>query len=280
MKCENLQFNLPIYMDDFLSEENRALLDAHLAQCPLCRQKLADFQILKNNLRILPRPEISQMLISSVRTAVLDELQTKTAKSSRIFSASFRRWLELRFMPYSVGVTASLIFAFLLLGAMSSGENSARQTSRISQTETSSVMLTNSRNPLSDTYTFDEDEAFLITQQDFARHRISVSGESPSVNPAGALIALTKSLLRGNMKDDEVVIVADVFGDGLAQIAEIVESPRDRKSLENLNAAFNSTSANAPFVPAVMDGRADSVRVVLKIQRVEVITSKQKPREK
>ena len=141
-------------------------------------------------------------------------------------------------------------------------------------------MLTNSSKNLSEYRTFNEDEELLITQEDFARHRISVSGESPSINPTGAIVALTKSLVRGNMKDDEVVVVADVFGDGLAQISEIVESPRDSKTLENLKKAFNANAENAPFVPAKLDNRADSVRVVFKIQLVDVITSKPKTRKK
>ena len=123
-----------------------------------------------------------------------------------------------------------------------------------------------------------QNEEMLITQEDFARHRISVSGESPSINPAGAIVALTKSLVRGKMKDDEVVVVADVFGDGLAQIAEIVESPQDDKTLENLKNAFNADFENAPFVPAALDHRASEIRVVFKIQFVEVQTSKPKTR--
>ena len=277
MKCENLQFNLPIYLDDILSESERDVMDAHLVRCPLCRQKLADFQSLRNNLRVLARPEIPQNLIHAVRMAVAEELQTKP---QTIFSESFRRWLELRLMPYTVGVVATLFFAFLLLGVMLSGANPNRQTSDIVRLETSKVMLTNSSRNLSEYRTFNEDEELLITQEDFARHRISVSGESPSINPTGAIVALTKSLVRGNMKDDEVVVVADVFGDGLAQIAEIVESPRDDKTLENLKKAFNADAENAPFVPASMDNRADSVRVVFKIQLVDVITSKPKTRKK
>ncbi|CAN5526866.1 hypothetical protein BH10ACI1_BH10ACI1_34580 [soil metagenome] len=280
MKCENLQFNLPVYMDDALNENEGAELDAHLVQCPLCRQKLADFQSLRNSLRILPRPEISTNLLSSVRAAVADELQILESKPARIFSASFRRWLELRLMPYSVGVAATFLFAFLLLGAVFSGANPNRQTSEIAHNETSKIMLTNSSSNSSEYYTFDADEEMLINQEDFARHRISVSGESPSINPAGAIIALTKSLVRGNMKDDEVVVVADVFGDGLAQISEIVESPRDTKTLDDLKAAFETNSKNMPFVPAVVDNRPDSVRVVFKIQIVDVKPAKLKMRKR
>jgi hypothetical protein len=269
MKCENLQFNLPIYLDGYLDEDERAVLDAHLAVCPVCRQKLADFQGLRNNLRVLARPEIPQNLMNSLRMAVAEELE---AKPNRIFSESFRRWIELSVMPYTVGVAATFLFAFLLLGAMLSGANPNRETAQVTpQIETTKIIFQKSSE-----YTFPEDQEMLITQEDFARHRIDVSGESPSINPTGAIVALTKSLVRGKMKDNEVVVVADVFGDGLAQIAEVVESPKDDKTLENLKNAFNADFENAPFVPAALDNRASEIRVVFKIQLVDVKVKKVK----
>ena len=111
-----------------------------------------------------------------------------------------------------------------------------------------------------------------ISPGDYATSRMSVSGESPSINPQGALVALTKSLVRGEMHDDEVVVVADVFGDGLARIEEVVEPSRDRRMIEDLRKALQSDPAYAPFVPASMDKRSQNIRVVLKIQSVNVRT--------
>jgi hypothetical protein len=101
---------------------------------------------------------------------------------------------------------------------------------------------------------------------------MAIAGESPSINPQGALVALTRSLVRGEMKDDEVVVVADVFGNGLAQIAEVVEPSHDRHAVAQLQKALESDPAYAPFVSADMDRRSDPVRVVLKIQSVNVNT--------
>jgi hypothetical protein len=108
----------------------------------------------------------------------------------------------------------------------------------------------------------------------YADTRRGVAGESPSINPRGALVALTKSLVRGEMHDDEVTVVADVFSDGLAQIAEVVEPSRDRRAISELQKALESDPAFAPFVPANVDRRSDTpIRVVLKIQNVNVPTS-------
>ncbi len=63
MKCENLQLNLSVYLDDCLTEGEHAEIENHLPHCPLCRQKLADFQSMRNDLRILRRPALSDNLL-------------------------------------------------------------------------------------------------------------------------------------------------------------------------------------------------------------------------
>ncbi|MGI8787387.1 MAG: anti-sigma factor family protein [Pyrinomonadaceae bacterium] len=70
MKCANLQFNLSVYLDNYLTADEHALLEDHLAQCPLCRQKSADFQSLRTDLRVLPRPEMPNDLLVSMRNRI------------------------------------------------------------------------------------------------------------------------------------------------------------------------------------------------------------------
>ena len=112
-----------------------------------------------------------------------------------------------------------------------------------------------------------------LSAADFAAARISVSGDSPSLNPQGALVALTKSIVRGKMKDDEVVVVADVFGSGLAKIAAVVEPSKDINAVRELEKALKTNPDYAPpFVPAKLDQRSDTVRVIFKIQSVNVDT--------
>jgi hypothetical protein len=118
-----------------------------------------------------------------------------------------------------------------------------------------------------------------ISPDEYANSRLAISGESPSINPRGALVALTRSLVRGQMRDDEVVVVADVFSNGLAQISEVVEPSRDRKAVEELQKALGSDPSFAPFVSSNLDQRSsDTIRVVLKIQNVNVNTSSDAPR--
>jgi len=272
MKCENLQFNLSIYLDDCLTGDERALVDAHLAQCPVCRQKLADFQELRNNLRVLARPEIPNQVLNSVRSAVAGELKSTETTPLFLFPNASIGWLQSFLMPYSVGVVASLFLGFIILGVLLSGTNMNQPNTEIASVSpkyTRSVTLVNPKINADENFIFDSSD-IALTSQDLSNARLSVSGESPSVNPSGALIALTKSLVRGEMKDEEVVVIADVFGDGLAQIAEVIEPPHDAQTLSNLKKALNTDRDFAPFVPASFDKRADSVQIVLKIQRVDV----------
>lgn len=275
MKCENIQFNLSVYLDDILTNEERGTVERHLAQCPLCRQSADDYQTLRRDLRVLERPPLSPDLLVSLRNRIGAEIKNAQSEKAGIFTESFREWLQMRLMPYSVATVLSLTFGITLLWSLLSIPNNAAQ-----NIELAKVQPLNINKPailaVSDELTPDL-TGIELTPADYAAARLSVSGDSPSLNPKGALLALTKSLVRGNMKDDEVVVVADVFGNGLAQIAEVVEPSSDRRAVRELEKALKNNNADfAPFVPAVMDNRSDTVRVVLRIQRVDIQTHSRK----
>ncbi len=80
------------------------------------------------------------------------------------------------------------------------------------------------------------------------------------------------------MKDDEVVVVADVFSSGLARVAEVVEPSHNTQAVLELEKALASDPAFAPFVPSRIETRPDSVRVVLKFQSVNVSTRERRNR--
>ena len=271
MKCENLQFNLSVYLDDCLIEQERALVDEHLARCPLCRQKLADFQDLRNALRVLPRPAMPNDLLAAVRNRVAQAAVDGQPKFTVFHTESFGEWLQKRLMPYAVGTAASLLFGLTLLWMLLSAAYIPRQNTELAKAELPvkpTVLLTNSNSnngaPL---------DNYELNAADYANARLPVSNGSPSLNPQGALVALTKSIVRGNMKDDEVVVVADVFGDGLAQIAEVVEPSSDVRAVRELEKALKNDPNYAPFVPASFDRRSETVRVIFKINRVDVQTN-------
>ncbi len=266
MKCQELQLNIPLYSDECLSQDERALLDGHFEHCPLCRQKLADFQELRTAMRAIARPEMPGNLLASLRIAVSNELASVNTAPSFGLLDDRRNWLDVWLMPYATGSLASLLIGFSLLWAIMASDFQAgiADASAASRSNSNSaVMLATGESP----YMLD------LSSSEYAGSRFAFSGESPSINPSGALIALTRSLVRGEMNDDEVVVVAEVFGNGLARISEVVEPSRDRQAIEDLRKALESDPAFAPFVPANLDNRSDSVKVVLRIQSVNVQTN-------
>ncbi len=268
MKCENLQFNLSLYIDNILTEEERSVVDKHLAQCPLCRQKLDDFAALRQSLRRVSQPVMPKDLLASVKTAMRTELAPNVPQKKSYFSQGFREFLQMRVMPLTVGTAASLFFGFSLLWILLSSANQQ------SQPETYITQAV----PISVPSRASADGE--ISLADFVAGRGLVSSESPSINPQGALAAMTKSFVSGKSKENEVVVVADVFSNGLAEIEEIVEPLDDQQTIYELEKAMQKNSSDAPFVPAFLDRRADSVRVVLKIQRVEIKTTLPKAKQR
>jgi hypothetical protein len=64
-----------------------------------------------------------------------------------------------------------------------------------------------------------------------------------------------------------MMIVADVFTNGSASLANVMQAPRDRRMLQDFERALRRDAA---FVPASLDRRPETMRVVFSIQRVEV----------
>ena len=260
MNCENIKFDLSIYSDDILSETERAGVEKHLAHCPLCRQKREDYLALSQSLRSLKRPAVPAELLNKVRTAVADEIQTNEITPIVILSDGVQNWFKMRFMPYSLGTAASLLLGISLLWTILAGDFS-RNVDDIASYQNNSnqtVMLANA------------EPKGNFSADGLPPSVLPISDAIPSVNPSGALVAVSNSLMRGKMKDDEVVVVADVFSNGLAQIAEVVEPTNNWNAVNELEKALDSDPDYAPFVPSRTDRRSDTVRVILKIQRVDV----------
>jgi hypothetical protein len=262
MTCSELQFELSLYGDDALDHRSADTVRSHLDVCPLCRDRLAEYHSITSGLRSLRQPEMPASLVDHLRESVSVE-RSKTRPI--IPSPDLREWLTMRLMPFSVGVSASLIIGFGFLTLMFSG---------FSRADIAFYSGENARSVyVSQTYDKVVGEDELILPVDYAQTRLGFGSESPSVNPQGTLIALTRSLVRGGISDDEVVVVADVFGNGQARIEEVVEPSRDRDAVKQLRKALQSDADHAPFLPRQFEDRPEMVRVVLKFQSVNVDTS-------
>jgi hypothetical protein len=268
MKCEELQVNLALFLDDSLSKGESSIIEEHLPACPLCRQSLADMQAIRHGLHSLPRPPIPHSVLSSVRLSLRLRTDQGTAPFSLLNTGfrgqQYRVWL----LSYAVSVFASIIlgFSFLWLILIANVGNGRSNLADTGKSPSRSPVILASGIPNLDRGTL------ILSAKDFANTRSDIASVSPSVNPQGSLIELTKSLVKGEIRDDEVVVVADVYGDGSAQITEVVEPSRNQNAVTELARALDYETVNAPFVPATFDQRSDTIRVVLKIQSVDVST--------
>lgn len=264
MKCKDIQFLLPLYPDNVLDEGEQSLVAGHIDTCPVCRQKLFDFKAIKNNLRAAGRPQFAPVSLDSLRRNIA---RKAAPAASPMFQAlgDRRRWTDVWLMPFAVGSLSTLIIGFTLLWVIVSSEIQPRH-SRISPgtSTANTTVLYPYQSPLTP---IESD----LNPRDYAISRASISQESPSINPRGSLVLLTRNLV-DEISDGEVTVIADVHGNGSATIAQVVEPSSDQRAVDELQKALGSDPSVAAFVPASYDQRSEPVRVVFKLQSVSVST--------
>jgi hypothetical protein len=215
----------------------------------------------------MPRPAIPANLMQNIRSAVSTETNSPQPMFSPLFTESLADRIRQFVMPYSVATFASLVIGVSLFFLIGSPESNPLEIAISEKSQNSTVLMTNSNIGFED---------LNLGQEDFPK--ISLTKNPPTLNPTGALVALTKSFVRGKMKDEEVVIVADVFSNGLARVSEVVEPSKDEQTMLEIQKAFESDPEDASFLPAKADNRSDKVTFIFKIQRVDV--KYQKPAKK
>ncbi|MEP6850975.1 MAG: zf-HC2 domain-containing protein [Acidobacteriota bacterium] len=265
MKCEDVKFELVLFADAPASDGDATAVHEHLATCPVCRQLNAELQEVRVGLRKLSRPALPVNLVDTIQRSVREHSIPHTPVYGLLNPGSETRSFRLLFMSYTAGALASVAlgFAFLVM-ILSSGIDSSGSGSMARRSSSAPVLMAGP----ADVYI----SQGRISPRDFANTRTDIAAMSPSVNPQGSLIDLTRSLVEGDLRDDEVVVVADVFENGSAQIAQVVEPSRNQNAVNELARALDYGASNTPFVPATLDQRSDTIRVIFKIQSVYVST--------
>jgi len=257
MSCEEIQQSLSSYVDDSLMLPVRVAVDEHLDKCPVCRNELVELRALTRGLSMLSRPQPPFGLAESINQALMIEAAARNQSSQISLADRVARFLEPRLMPYSIGWVASII----LFVAMFAGLRPHFQALHEAAAQSSAVYAV----PASAGY----DLYKPVTSEDYAASRAPFAEQSPSLNPKGALATLTRSYAHPhNGQDaDDMLVVADVFSNGAASLVDVVHAPRDRQMLSDFQAALRRDAA---FVPASMDRRPDTMRVVFAVQKVDV----------
>jgi hypothetical protein len=262
MSCDEIQELLSLYCDDGLAKHERACCDSHLEVCPVCRAEVAQLRALRLRLATMESPVASANLISTIQHAVRAEVAVERARrrapKSEVFIDFISVWLTPRPMRYAFSsIMSILLFATVFL---------ALRPHMIALHEAASAFdaFNLATTPGAGGYDINEP----ISSSNYAALRTPFNSESPSLDPKGGIATLNLSddYLQSGQNDD-MVVVADVFSNGAASLANVMHAPRDRRMLDDFQAALRT---NTGFVPAAMDRRPETMRVVFSIQRVEV----------
>jgi len=260
MSCDEIQEVLPLYCDDGLAQDERAHCDRHMEVCPVCRSQLAQFRALRLRLATIHTRSAPTNLVSTIQNAVRAEVVVQRARrrapKSEIFVDYISVWLQPRVMRYAFSSVMSILLFSLVFLALRPHMIALHEAAGALDGLTVAVE--------SGTYNIYEP----ITPSNYAALRQPYNAESPSLNPKGGIATLNLANNHSqNEGRDEMVVVADVFSNGTASLADVMHAPRDRRMLDDFQAALRN---NAAFVPASIDRRPETMRVVFSIQRVEV----------
>lgn len=258
MNCEDTTQLLSQFIDDVLSLPVRASVDEHLDRCPVCRDEAAELRSICRSLRQLSRPVAPVELASSINDALMIEAAARRQVPEVSLLDRVAQWLQPRLMPYGVGSFASIILFVSMFTALTPHFIALQRVRDTGPFTTFRV---------SPGYDLNRP----VTPEDFSARRAPFAEQSPSLNPGGALAALTGSYANPpanvNQRADDMVVIADVFSNGSASLADVVQAPRDRQMLADFEVALRQSAA---FVPASLDRRPDTMRVVFTVQKVDV----------
>jgi hypothetical protein len=260
MLCEETKQSLSLYIDDSVSLPTRMAIDEHLDRCPVCRDEVAQLRSLTRQLSNLARPVPPTDLTSFITDRLVIEAAAQKQVPNPSWSHRIASFLQPRLMPYSVGSFSSVLMFTMMFNALKPHFVALREASVQNQT------VTWLRTP---TFVYDLNKP--VSSKAFAASRAPFAEESPSINPSGALAALTRAYAHphpGTDEDpDDMVVIADVFSNGAASLADVVQAPRNKRMLDDFESALRKDAA---FVEASLDRRPDTMRVIFTVQKVDV----------
>ena len=223
--------------------------------------------MITRRLSQLARPVPPSDLASSISAALAVESAAQQRRPGDALYVRLAQWIEPRLMPYTIGTFASVILFLCMFSALRLSltrlrdwDMAARQADAISSQALYALEATRVIKP---------DITQPVSPDAYAALRAPYAVESPSLNPRGALAALTESPAHAahHGSADDMVVVTDVFSNGSASLADVVRPPRDRRMLDEFQNALRKDPA---FVPASFDRRPETMRVVLMVHKVNV----------
>ncbi|MGB8507566.1 MAG: anti-sigma factor [Pyrinomonadaceae bacterium] len=264
--CEESQKTFSPYLDGELTQGARSALDAHLVVCPVCRRGLEEMRSLIRSFSLVERPAAPRGLQPSISRALMVERAARTARPALPLSERIARWIEPHLMPYAVGAFYSMLLFVAVFGALRHQLQTLRNLADADRLEAALPYRVTWVGGYGDGGGYDVMQP--LSPESLAAARSPFASQSPSLNPRGALAALARSSTSSDRPDDDdMIVVADVYSNGSASLAAVVTPPRNPRMLDELQDAFRK---NPAFVPASLDRRPQTMRVVFALQKMNV----------
>jgi hypothetical protein len=267
MTCDEIQQSLSLYVDDGLTLDERQTCYQHMEVCPVCREHVVELRTLRSSLAMLSRPSLPADLVPAINKALVAKAAEQRARRNATTMDAINdwalKWLQPRPMRYAFSSLASIIIFSAVFAALRPHMIALHEASLAFE----QVQIATTPDEY---FLLDYDITKPISPESYAALRTPFNAESPSLNPGGALATLGWQVdrYRNNRQgDDNMVIVADVFTNGSASLANVMQAPRDRRVLDDFEKALRKDAA---FVPAALDRRPETMRVVFSVQRVDV----------
>lgn len=113
MKCEQIKNLLSPYVDDMVDQKDKALVDAHIAVCPKCRQQIEDYRRIANMMRRLEHPSLPDNFSAELNRRVRDE-QNKLLGSYPLKTPKKSGWVAAVLAVFALtgGIWASSHWSF------------------------------------------------------------------------------------------------------------------------------------------------------------------------
>jgi putative zinc finger protein len=267
MKCNQIQQSLSLYVDDGLTAETRSSCYQHMEVCPVCREHVVELRKLRSGLALLSKPEPPADLVPAINLAIVAEAARQKARRQAsaidLVNDWALKWLQPRPMRYAFSSLASIIIFTAVFAALRPHMIALHEATVAFE----QLQIMPSPSDELDILAYDINKP--ISPESYVALRNPYNSQSPSLDPRGALATLGSQInhLTDRESDDDMVIVADVFLNGSASLANVMHAPRDRRMLADFEQALRT---NAAFVPAAMDRRPETMRVVFSVQRVDV----------
>src|SRR5919206_626098 len=215
MNCAETQKNLSAYMDGRLTSGMRSVVGAHLERCPVCRLQLTELRAVVRAFGEFERPQPPAMMAAAISDALMIERAARKQRPYVPVLVRVERWVRPRVMPYTIGALTSILLFMVVTSALRPHVGMLRELALAQAREDDEVQRV----------------VLIIPGQP-----TDMKGLMPSLNPNGALAKLVRSPSAGPADDDDLAIVADVFSNGNASLAEVVQTPRNRHMLDEVEA--------------------------------------------